>query len=119
MENSSNLSFGVQDVCLQGQMGAIQSSLTFDEQGRVMGPEMNLVRNNSTLGPWKLAIDGSMSQISVENGSWPLPKDLQKVTMFYFTQMLVAPIARQVMSLHELIQIQTGLWRCQTLHHLD
>ena len=73
-ENSSNLSFGVQDVCLQGQMGAIQSSLTFDEEGRVMGPEMSLVRNNSTLGPWKLAIDGSMPQIGVENGSWPLPQ---------------------------------------------
>ena len=74
MENSSNLSFGVQDVCLQGQKGAIQSSLTFDEQGRVMGPEMNLFRNNSTLGPWELAISGSMPQISVENGSWPFPR---------------------------------------------
>ena len=74
MENSSNLSFGVQDVCLQGQKGAIQSSLTFDEQGRVMGPEMNLFRNNSTLGPWELAISGSMPQISVENGSWPFPQ---------------------------------------------
>ena len=74
IENSSNLSFGVQDVCLQGQKGAIQSSLTFDEQGRVMGPEMNLFRNNSTLGPWELAIDGSMPQISVENGSWPFPQ---------------------------------------------
>ncbi|MAH98235.1 MAG: hypothetical protein CMA12_02645 [Euryarchaeota archaeon] len=74
LENSSNLSSGVQNVCVRGQEGAMQSSLTFDEQGRLMGPEMSLIRDNSTLGPWLLAIDGSMPQIGVENGSWSLPQ---------------------------------------------
>ena len=74
LENSSNLSLGIQNVCVQGQEGAMQSSLAFDQEGRVLGPEMNLIRNNSIIGSWLLAIEGSLPQIRVENGSWNLPR---------------------------------------------
>ncbi len=71
--NSSNLSSGIQEVCLEGHYGAIQSSENFDSEGRAFGPEVFLRKDNSTSGPWIMAIEDSMESIQVKGGMWGIP----------------------------------------------
>lgn len=82
--NGSNLSFGVQEVCLRGHEGAIQNSDLFDGQGRVFGPVVYLIRENSTSGPWAIPIDGTEPLIQVEDGLWVVPSEFVAVgDVFY------------------------------------
>ena len=74
--NGSNLSSGIQEVCLVGHSGAIQSSDSFDSQGRSFGPVVFLEVENSTEGPWEIAIDGSEPSIQVMGGQWKIPKEI-------------------------------------------
>ena len=71
--NGSNLSSGIQELCLRGNSGAIQSSESFDSQGRSFGPVVFLERENSTVGPWLISIDGSEPSIQVIDGQWKIP----------------------------------------------
>ena len=71
--NGSNLSSGIQELCLRGNSGAIQSSESFDSQGRSFGPVVFLERGNSTVGPWLISIDGSEPSIQVTDGQWKIP----------------------------------------------
>ncbi len=71
--NGSNLSSGIQELCLRGNSGAIQSSESFDSQGRSFGPVVFLERENSTVGPWLISIDGSEPSIQVTDGQWKIP----------------------------------------------
>ena len=71
--NGSNLTSGIQELCLRGNSGAIQSSETFDSQGRSFGPVVFLERENSTEGPWLISIDGSEPSIQVMDGQWKIP----------------------------------------------
>jgi hypothetical protein len=77
--NGSNLSSGVQEVCLRGHEGAIQNSDLFDDQGRAFGPGVYLVRENSTSGPWAIPIDGTEPLIHVEDGLWVVPSEFVTV----------------------------------------
>ena len=71
--NGSNLTSGIQELCLRGNSGAIQSSEAFDSQGRSFGPVVFLERENSTEGPWLISIDGSEPSIQVMDGQWKIP----------------------------------------------
>ena len=71
--NGSNLTSGIQELCLRGNSGAIQSSEIFDSQGRSFGPVVFLERENSTEGPWLISIDGSEPSIQVMDGQWKIP----------------------------------------------
>jgi hypothetical protein len=71
--NGSNLSSGIQEICLIGHEGAIQNSELFDDQGRAFGPGVFLTSGNSTNGPWAIPIDGSEPVIQVEGGLWSIP----------------------------------------------
>ncbi len=71
--NGSNVSSGVQEVCLEGHEGAIQHSTYTDGQGRIFGPEISLQRNNSSMGPWKFPIEGSGAVIQVGDDEWEIP----------------------------------------------
>ena len=71
--NGTNLSQGASEVCLSGYQGAMESSGARDPQGRSLGPSLALENNGSTLGPWKMGIDGSGKLIQSSNGSWPVP----------------------------------------------
>tara|TARA_B100000686_G_scaffold248739_1_gene258592 strand:+ start:1667 stop:4018 length:2352 start_codon:yes stop_codon:yes gene_type:complete len=71
--NKSSLSSGVSLVCLEGHEGAILGSGEFDAQGRALGPGLVLHSNNSSSGPWVLAIEGSGKSVQSENGSWEVP----------------------------------------------
>ncbi|GIS50398.1 MAG: hypothetical protein Ct9H90mP24_6900 [Methanobacteriota archaeon] len=71
--NGSNLTSGIQELCLRGNSGAIQSSEIFDSQGRSFGPVVFLERENSTEGPWLISIDGSEPSIQVTDGQWKIP----------------------------------------------
>ena len=71
--NESNLTSGIQELCLRGNSGAIQSSEIFDSQGRSFGPVVFLERENSTEGPWLISIDGSEPSIQVKDGQWKIP----------------------------------------------
>ena len=71
--NESNLTSGIQELCLRGNSGAIQSSEIFDSQGRSFGPVVFLERENSTEGPWLISIDGSEPSIQVMDGQWKIP----------------------------------------------
>ncbi|MDG1540191.1 MAG: hypothetical protein P8Q46_01380 [Candidatus Thalassarchaeaceae archaeon] len=77
--NDSNISGGIQEICLQGHEGAIQNSDSFDIQGRAFGPVFYLVRGNETIGPWTLPINGSERLIQVSGGSWAIPNDFAEV----------------------------------------
>jgi len=71
--NGSNLSAGMQEVCLSGHEGAIQNSDLFDDQGRAFGPDVYLIVENSTSGPWTIPIDGTEQLIQVWEGIWAIP----------------------------------------------
>jgi hypothetical protein len=71
--NGSNLSSGIQELCLRGNSGAIHSSESFDSQGRSFGPVVFLEREDSTEGPWLISIDGSEPSIQVLDGRWEIP----------------------------------------------
>jgi len=77
--NDSNISAGVREICLQGHEGAIQNSDSFDSQGRAFGPVFYLVRENETIGPWTMPINGSERLIQVSGGSWVIPSDFAEV----------------------------------------
>lgn len=77
--NDSNFSEGSREICLQGHEGAIQNSDSFDDQGRVFGPMVYLTRENETIGPWTMPIDGSERSIQVSGGSWTIPSDFAGV----------------------------------------
>ena len=74
--NDSNLSAGIQELCLIGHEGAIQSSDFYDDQGRSFGPSIHIVRENSTFGPWTLPILNSEPSIQVSSGFWEVPTQL-------------------------------------------
>ena len=71
--NGSNLTSGIQELCLRGNNGAIQSSGSFDSRGRSFGPVIFLESDNSTEGPWLIPIDGSEPSIQVMDGQWKVP----------------------------------------------
>tara|TARA_B100000287_G_scaffold18268_1_gene18317 strand:- start:50 stop:2476 length:2427 start_codon:yes stop_codon:yes gene_type:complete len=71
--NGSNLSSGIQELCLRGNSGAIQSSESFDSQGRSFGPVVFFESENYTEGPWAISIDGSEPSIQVMDGQWKIP----------------------------------------------
>ena len=77
--NGSNLTSGNQELCLRGNIGAIQSSETFDSQGRPFGPVIFLERENSTEGPWMISIDGSEPSIQVMDGQWKIPNGIVSI----------------------------------------
>ncbi len=74
--NETNLSSGAEEICLIGHEGAVQSSDFYDSQSRYLGPNLHLVRNNSTFGPWTIPIINSEPIIQVSDGNWEIPTQI-------------------------------------------
>ncbi|HJM24031.1 MAG TPA: hypothetical protein QF821_00075 [Candidatus Thalassarchaeaceae archaeon] len=103
--NDSNMSSGIQELCLRGHEGAIQNSDLFDEQGRVFGPGISLTIENSTIGPWTIAIHDSGPLIQVERGLWTIPSGFASVGDILFHSDFGAPFCP---SSDVAAQIETG-----------
>jgi len=73
--NGTNLSVGVNDVCMQGYQGAIKGSSATDPEGRVLGPKLILDLNGSTIGPWEMGIDDTGKLLQSSEGEWNLPEN--------------------------------------------
>ena len=71
--NGTNLSVGINDVCVLGYQGAIKGSSAIDLQGRALGPELILDLNGSTLGPWGMAINDTGKLLQSSEGTWAIP----------------------------------------------
>ena len=73
--NGTNLSVGVNDVCILGYQGAIKGSSATDDEGRVLGPKLILDRNGSTHGPWEMGINDTGKLLQSSEGAWTLPEN--------------------------------------------
>ncbi|MBF92963.1 MAG: hypothetical protein CMB78_04235 [Euryarchaeota archaeon] len=71
--SDSNMTPGLQEVCLEGHPGAIQRSSNQDKQGRAYAPGLILRSGNDTFGPWRMAIHDSGNRLQVD-GEWLVPE---------------------------------------------
>ena len=71
--NDTELRPGMQEICLRGHEGAVQSSEGTDEQHRKLGPEVVFERDDGSNETWQLAIEGSEPALHISEGEWSLP----------------------------------------------
>jgi hypothetical protein len=71
--NDTELRPGLQEICLRGHEGAMQSSEGTDEQHREFGPEVVFERDDGSNETWQLAIEGSEPALYISGGEWSLP----------------------------------------------
>jgi len=73
-ENETSLAEGTHDLCLRGQVGAIQSLPDRDEQHLVIGPSIILHRENKSDEILLMPIENTLPKLHVSGGEWTIPK---------------------------------------------
>ncbi len=72
-ENETSLGEGTHDLCLRGQVGAIQSLSNRDNQHLVIGPPITLHRENGSDETLLMPIENTIPPLHVSGGEWTIP----------------------------------------------
>jgi len=73
-ENETSIGEGTHDLCLRGQVGAIQSLRDRDDQHLVIGPPITLHRENQSDEILLMPIENTLPKMHVSEGEWTIPK---------------------------------------------
>ena len=73
-ENETSLAEGTHDLCLRGQVGAIQSLPERDNQHLVVGPLITLHRENQSEETLLMSIENTLPNLHVSGEEWPIPE---------------------------------------------
>ena len=73
-ENETSLAEGTHDLCLRGQVGAIQSLPQRDEQHLVIGPPIIIHREGQPDEILLMAIADTLPRMQVSGGEWAIPE---------------------------------------------
>ncbi len=72
-ENETSLGEGTHDICLRGQVGAIQSLSNRDNQYLVIGPPITLHRENGSDETLLMPIENTIPPLHISGGEWAIP----------------------------------------------
>ena len=73
-ENETSLAEGTHDLCLRGQVGAIQSLPQRDEQHLVIGPPIIIHREGQPDEILLMSIEDTLPRMHVSGGEWVIPE---------------------------------------------
>ena len=73
-ENETSLAEGPHDLCLRGQVGAIQSLPQRDEQHLVIGPPIIIHREGQPDEILLMSIEDTLPRMHVSGGEWVIPE---------------------------------------------
>jgi len=73
-ENETSLAEDTHDLCLRGQVGAIQSLPERDDQHLVVGPQITLHRENQSEEILLMSIENTLPSLHVSGDEWPIPE---------------------------------------------
>ena len=73
-ENETSLAEGTHDLCLRGQVGAIQSLPQRDEQHLVIGPPIIIHREGQPDEILLMSIEDTLPRMDVAGGEWVIPE---------------------------------------------
>ena len=73
-ENETSLADGTHDLCLRGQVGAIQSLPQRDEQHLVIGPPIIIHREGQPDEILLMSIEDTLPRMHVSGGEWVIPE---------------------------------------------
>ena len=73
-ENETSLAEDTHDLCLRGQVGAIQSLTERDDQHLVVGPQITLHRENQSEEILLMSIENTLPNLHVSGDEWPIPE---------------------------------------------
>ncbi len=73
-ENETSLGEGTHDLCLRGQVGAIQSLNNRDNQHLIIGPQITLHRENRSDETLLMPIDNTLPELRISEGEWVIPQ---------------------------------------------